>query len=324
MLGMMEKSTQRGADMVRQVLLFARGRGGDFERLELGALVKDMDRMVRETFTKNIAVEAFVPGDLWPVHGNLTQLHQVLLNLCVNARDAMPEGGKLSFVADNVELDAAGAAAIPGGRAGGFVSLAISDTGTGMPPEVRAKIFEPFFTTQGEGKGTGIGLATVLRIVKAHDGFLQVESEPGQGTTFEVFLPRAEAMEPAVMPATEAELPRGNGELLLIADDEQVIRELMTAELTAFGYRVVVAGNGAEAVTLFKQHAAEVKLFITDNSMPVMDGLQAVGELRRISATLPVILTSGETSTPLPEGVGVLNKPFTLEDLMRAVRRSLH
>jgi PAS domain S-box-containing protein len=324
MLGMMETSTQRGADMVRQVLLFARGRGGEFERLELGALVKDMEKMVRETFAKNIAVEAFVPGDLWPVHGNLTQLHQILLNLCVNARDAMPAGGKLSFVADNVELDAAEVAAIPEGRPGSFVSLAVSDTGTGMPPEVRAKIFEPFFTTKGEGKGTGIGLATVLRIVKAHGGFLQVDSEPGQGTTFEVFLPRAEAVDLAVTPAAEAELPHGRGELLLIADDEQAIRELMTAELTAFGYRVVVAANGAEAVTLFKQHAAEVKLFITDNLMPVMDGLQAVGELRRIRSTLPVILTSGETSTPLPDGVQVLNKPFTLDDLMRAVGRSLH
>ena len=323
MLGMMETSTQRGADMVRQVLLFARGRGGEFERLELGGLIKEMEKLVRETFAKNIAVEAFVPGDLWPVRGNLTQLHQVLLNLCVNARDAMASGGKLSFVADNVELDATQAARIPEGLAGSFVSLAVSDTGAGMPPEVRAKIFEPFFTTKGEGKGTGIGLATVLRIVKGHGGFLQVESEPGQGTTFEVFLPRAEVVEPVVTVAAEAELPRGHGELLLIADDEEALRELMTAELTAFGYRVVGAGNGAEAVTLFKQHADEVRLFLTDSSMPVMDGLQAVGELRGLRPTLPVILTSGEAGSDVPKGVEVLNKPFTLEDLLRTVGRSL-
>jgi len=226
-------------------------------------------------------------------------------------------------VADTVELDATQAARIPEGLAGSFVSLAVSDTGAGMPPEVRAKIFEPFFTTKGEGKGTGIGLATVLRIVKGHGGFLQVESEPGQGTTFEVFLPRAEVVEPVVTVAAEAELPRGHGELLLIADDEEALRELMTAELTAFGYRVVGAGNGAEAVTLFKQHADEVRLFLTDSSMPVMDGLQAVGELRGLRPTLPVILTSGEAGSDVPKGVEVLNKPFTLEDLLRTVGRSL-
>jgi len=324
MLGMMETSTQRGADMVRQVLLFARGRGGEFERLELGALVKEMEKMVRETFAKNIAVEAFVPGDLWPVRGNLTQLHQILLNLCVNARDAMPTGGKLSFVADNVELDATEAAAIPEGRAGCFVSLAVTDTGTGMPPEVRAKIFEPFFTTKGEGKGTGIGLATVLRIVKAHGGFLRVESEPGQGTTFEVFLPRAESVEVAAEVANEVDLPRGHGELLLIADDERAIRELMAAELTAFGYRVLAAIDGAEAVSLFKQHGAEVKLFISDNAMPVLSGLQAAAELRKLRPDLPIILTSGEGGgEALPNSVG-LSKPFTLEELLKAIKRSLN
>ena len=323
LLGLMETSTHRGADMVRQVLLFARGRGGEFERLELVPIVKDLEKMVRETFPKNIVVETFLPNDLWPVRGNLTQLHQVLLNLCVNARDAMPDGGKLSFVADNVELEAAEAAAIPEGQPGKFVSLLVSDTGTGMPPEVRAKIFEPFFTTKGDDNGTGIGLATVLRIVKAHGGFLRVESQPGEGTSFEVFVPCAlEAG--AVSEVVVKVAPRGNGELLLLADDEQAIRDLMAAELTSFGYRVLTAGNGAEAVALFREHAKEVRLLVTDNSMAVMDGRQAVNELRAAKKDLPVIFTSGQAEDYSTPDVTVLCKPFALEELLIAIHRALH
>jgi PAS domain S-box-containing protein len=324
-LAMIESSTHRGADMVRQVLLFARGRGGEFQRLELGVLVKELEQMVRETFPKNITVETFLPGDLWPVRGNPTQLHQVLLNLCVNARDAMPEGGKLSFVADNVELAAAEAAAIPDGQPGEFVSLLVSDTGTGIPPEVRAKIFEPFFTTKGEGRGTGIGLSTVMRIVKSHGGFLHVESEPGQGTTFEVFLPRAVETAPTEIAAATVGPARGQGELILVADDEQAICELLTAELTSCGYRVLAASNGEEAVQLFQKHAGEVRLLITDCAMPVMDGPQAIRTLREKRPELPVILASGEGGADADKvgDVVLVNKPFTLEEILSAVQNCL-
>ena len=355
LLGMMETSTHRGADMVRQVLLFARGRGGDFEQLKLDGLVQELEKMVRETFPKNISVATFLPGDLWPVRGNPTQLHQVLLNLCVNARDAMPDGGKLSLVADNVELSAEELKEFQDGEhstfniqrptskesgeatttsaldvecsmlnvsSRSFVSLLVSDTGTGMPPEVRAKIFEPFFSTKGEGRGTGIGLATVMRIVKSHGGFLRVESEPGQGTSFEVFLPRAVEI-PAAAAAQSAELPRGHGELILIADDEKAIRELVASELTSFGYRVLAAANGVEAVALFRQHAGEVRLFITDQTMPVMDGSHAIAELRRLQPGLPVILTSGEVMADQLEGIVQVGKPFALEELLVAIQSSL-
>ena len=381
MLAMIETSANRGADMVRQVLLFARGRGGEFERLELGPLVKELEKMVRETFPKNISVETFLPRDLWPVRGNLTQLHQILLNLCVNARDAMPDGGKLFFVADNVEFSAeemvrlqnqtlAPSAASPSplggervGVRGGdvvgqtnvsgvsndqahpspsiplpsegrgrpdsaplsakFISLSVSDTGTGMTPEVQAKIFEPFFTTKGEGKGTGLGLATVVRILKSHGGFLRVESGAGQGTTFEVFLPCAGELSIVAAEPDEAGLPRGHGELILLADDELVICELVAAELQEFGYRVLTATNGAEAVTLFKQHADEVRLFITDNSMPVMSGPQAIAEIRKLRPGLPAILSSGEAGAEKLARVVELNKPFALAELLNAVSRSL-
>ena len=331
LLGMMETSTHRGADMVRQVLLFARGRGGDFERLELGALLKELEKLIRETFPKNITVEAFVPGDLWPVRGNPTQLHQILLNLCVNARDAMPDGGKLSLVADNVELTAGELAQFsanspdPGPQTpdAKFVSLIVSDTGGGMSPEVRAKLFEPFFSTKGEGHGTGIGLSTVLRLVKSHGGFVRVESEPGQGSSFEVFLPRATEYAAIVTAAPLAELPRGHGETLLVAEDEKAIRELIVSELTAFGYRVLAAANGAEAVALFHQHADAVRLFITDQSMPGMDGTQAMAELRRLRPELPVILTGGEATADSTTGVMLVSKPFPLEELLTAIQRSL-
>ena len=326
LLSLVEQNTHRGADMVRQVLLFARGRGSEFEPLQLGPLIAELEKMVRDTFPKNINVESFVPGDLWAVRGNPTQVHQILLNLCVNSRDAMPEGGRLSFAADNVELTPGEAAAIPEGKPGQFVSLLISDTGAGMAHEVRARIFEPFFTTKAEGRGTGIGLATVLRIVKGHGGFLRLESEPGQGTTFEVFLPRAaEAVAPAVTTAT-ASLPRGNGELILIADDEQAIRELLADGLMAQGYRVLTAANGEEAIQFFRQHIGEVRLLITDSGMPVMDGPLAIRQIRQLRPDLPVILASGETQiengSSEPD-VEVLCKPFSLEEILASINRAL-
>jgi CheY-like chemotaxis protein len=318
----METSTHRGADMVRQVLLFARGRGGDFERIEFGPIIKEMEKMVRETFAKNIAVNSYLPADLWCVRGNPTQLHQVLLNLCVNARDAMPSGGKLSLIADNVELNSEETAKIPGSRAGQFVSVLVSDTGTGMRPEVRAKIFEPFFTTKEEGQGTGIGLATVLRIVKAHEGFLRVDSETDEGTTFEIFLPRAMDTAPKVEKRS-IELLRGSGETILIADDEQAIRELLTAELSSAGFRVLSASNGAEAVALFREHAKEVQLFITDSSMPVLGGSEAVAALRKMNPELPIILTSGDGAGQEGNGFSVVNKPFSLEDILASIQQNL-
>lgn len=325
LLGLMEANTHRSAEMVRQVLLFARGRGGDFEQIELGALVRELEKMVRETFPKNISVETFLPNDLWQVQGNSTQLHQVLLNLCVNARDAMPSGGKLSFIADNVELAAEEASAISDGTPGQYVSLLVSDTGTGMSPEVRAKIFEPFFTTKGEGTGTGLGLATVSRIVKSHGGFLRVESQIDEGTTFEVFLPRASQKVPVEISQPTNEMPRGAGELILLADDENAIRELVAMELTTFGYRVVSAANGAEAVASFRKQMDEVKLFITDNSMPVMNGEQALTEMRKIKPRLPVIFVTAEIGTEMAkhDHATMLAKPFALPELLTAIQRSL-
>ncbi|HSU53256.1 MAG TPA: ATP-binding protein, partial [Candidatus Dormibacteraeota bacterium] len=326
LLSMMESNTHRSAEMVRQVLLFARGRAGELERLDVAPLVKELEKVVRETFPKNITVEDYLPADLWHVVGNPTQLHQVLLNLCVNARDAMPQGGRLSFAADNVQLSAEDAAQIPEGKPGEYVSLLVSDTGTGMPAEVRARMFEPFFTTKGEGQGTGIGLSTVLRIVKSHNGFLRVESEPGQGTTFEVFLPRAENTAAIRVETPLADAPRGNGELILVADDERAIRELVRDGLTTHGYRVLTASTGEEALKIFAERRNEVALLFTDNAMPVMDGSQAITEIRKMRADLPVILASGQSHIENGHSHGsllLLRKPFSLDEILASVHRLL-
>jgi len=326
-LSLMESSTRRGADMVRQVLLFARGKQGDFERVDVRPIVKEMEKLARDTFPQNITVSAQVAEDLWPVRGNATQLHQVLLNLCVNARDAMAMGGSLSVAADNVALDDVAARAIPDGRPGDFVVLMVSDTGSGMPPEVTAKIFEPFFTTKPEGKGTGLGLSTSTRIVKAHEGFFSVQSQVSDGTTFEVYLPRlSEVASEAATCAVEA--PRGRGQLILIADDEEGVRELLRRSLEDHGYRVRAAANGAEAVSQFREHSAEVMLLITDQSMPVMDGARAIATIRETRADLPVIVLSGdgesnEGSASDGKPVERLFKPVELEALLRAVSQAL-
>ncbi|HXG47302.1 MAG TPA: CHASE2 domain-containing protein [Methylomirabilota bacterium] len=327
-LSLMESSTRRGAEMVRQVLLFARGRQGDLEKLDLRPLVKEMERLARDTFPPNITVVAHVAEDLWPVRGNPTQLHQVLLNLSVNARDAMPDGGALSLAADNVELDAAQAHRIPGGRPGPFVVLMVSDTGSGIPPELMPRIFEPFFTTKPEGRGTGLGLSTTARIVKAHDGFITVQSRCGEGTTFEVYLPRFADAPPEASQAAVAAPPRGQGQTLLVAEDEDAVLELLRRALEDHGYRVICAANGAEAVSLFRTQSAQVALVITDQSMPVLDGEGAVTAMREIRGDLPaILLSSDEPARPVEANPDVktsrLSKPVALEELLRAVAQAL-
>ena len=327
-LSLMESSTRRGADMVRQVLLFARGRPEEFERLDPGVLAKEVEKLGRDTFPRSLTVTAHVAADVWPVRGNATQLHQVLLNLCVNARDAMPAGGALSVVVDNVALTEEEARAIPDGRVGEFVVLLVSDTGTGIPPDVLARIFEPFFTTKPVGRGTGLGLSTTRRIVKTHGGFLSVHSRLGEGTTFEIYLPRMIEGGAVVPSVATAELARGQAELILVADDDAAVSELLRHCLEDQGYRVLRAANGVEAVSLFKQNAAEVALIISDIAMPLMDGLQAAAAIRQVRPEVPILFLSGEREVvadarwtgPLPQQ---LPKPVERSALLEAVAVAL-
>ena len=325
MLSVMEDNTHRGADMIRQVLLFSRGRESEKEPLSLGGLMREMERIVRQTFPKSINVAALVPADLWPVLGNATQLHQVLLNLCVNARDAMPLGGELTLAADNVELDAGEASQLSNGVPGRFVMLIVSDTGSGIPPEILPRIFEPFFTTKPAGQGTGLGLSTTARIVGQHGGFVNVKSESGRGTTFELYLPGA-ALVPAAVRENilPPELPQGNGELILVVDDEESVREMVSLGLTTHGYRVITAANGTDAIALFEQQAGQVRLVLLDTDMPVLDGRATIPYLRNQEPAVPIVLMSGEVELVSSAGTAAkLVKPFQLEDLLRTIAAQL-
>jgi PAS domain S-box-containing protein len=323
-LSVLETSTSRGVDMVKQILTFSRGAKGERVPLSVGPLMREMEKMVRETFPKSIETALSVSGELLNVMGDATQLQQVLLNLCVNARDAMPRGGKIALTAENAALDQN--LLPPGARPGAYVRVRIADTGDGIPPEVMPKIFDPFFTTKEPGKGTGIGLSTVAGIVKSHGGFLKVYSEPGKGTEFSVYLPAvAASLTEAVSPEAD-KIPTGQGQKILVVDDESSIREISRAMLQTYGYHAVTAEDGSEAVALFAKTPASFSAVLLDMNMPVMDGLQALRALQKIDPKVRVIATSGlktyEDLVKTGDG-GVkafLQKPYAPEKLLKTLK----
>jgi PAS domain S-box-containing protein len=326
-LNSIHTSCSRGSDLVKQILSFARGIDGQRVAMRLRHLINDLEGIISETFPRNIQIISDVSADLWPITGDPTQLHQILLNLAVNARDAMPNGGTLTLTATNLTVDAQFAGMSPGAKAGPHVLLQVIDTGDGIPLEVRDRIFEPFFTTKEIGKGTGIGLATVHTVVKNHGGFLNVESEVGQGSTFKICLPADPALRTvaSVHPFPPV-LPRGQNELVLVVDDEPSIRDITRQTLEAFGYRVVTAGDGAEALALYTQHASEIALVLTDMMMPVMDGAATIQVLMRINPAIKIIAASGINSgdnITRASKAGVkhfLSKPYTAETLLKLCR----
>ncbi len=329
----MEASAKRGADIVKQVLTFARGIEGEKGPVQLRHLIKDMVRMASETFPRNIHIKTRVTGDLHSIKGDATQLHQVLLNLGVNARDAMPAGGELIFSASNVHLMESDLRAHPSLKPGEYVKLEVSDTGTGIPPEVMERIFDPFFTTKEQGKGTGLGLATVMGIVRGHGGAIEVESTPGHGTKFIVILPALPAGSGGDAHKEKAALPQGRNELVLLVDDEPGILMIGETLLKRSGYRVLTATNGVDALAVFLQQRQEIKLVITDIMMPTMDGVALVTQLRRLKPEIKCIAASGLMGTQDQMRVeelkanGVrhfLTKPFTVEALLGALDEELH
>lgn len=328
-LDVIAQAASRGASMIRQVLGFARGIEGDRRTLPLSPVIHETLRIVGETFPRNITVAADVPEDAWPVDGDPTQLQQVLLNLCVNARDAMPAGGTLTVAASNVQVDTEAAARVLEARPGPYVRLSVGDTGVGIPSDQVEKIFDPFFTTKPPGQGTGLGLSTTLAIVRGHGGFLRVQSDVGVGTVVEVYLPRGaeEAGELAVEP--DGPPPRGNGETVLVVDDEAVIRATTCEVLQANGYRVLEAADGAEAIAVYAAHAGVVRVVVTDLMMPVMDGPAMLQVLNRLAPDVRTIAVSGlATSRDVPPAVAqgtsaFLPKPYTAGTLLRTVARVL-
>ncbi|MCE0482834.1 MAG: PAS domain S-box protein [Methylacidiphilales bacterium] len=322
-----EMSARRGTEIVRQVLSFARGMDGDRIEIQPKYLMKDLERIVKDTFPKDIRLQLILPEQSWTVRGDPTQIHQILLNLCVNARDAMQNGGALTVSADNRVLDEQYVAMNIDAKAGPYVVLSVTDSGCGIPPENLEKIFEPFFTTKEIGKGTGLGLSTVMAIVKSHHGFINVYSEPNVGTTFKIYLPAASTVtESGEDVSLVADLPRGNGETVLIVDDEAAILVITGQTLEAFGYRILKAGNGAEAVAIYAQHQKEIDVVLTDMAMPVMDGAATIYALLRINPNLKIIAASGlyaNGGVMKATNAGVkhfITKPYTASILLATLR----
>jgi PAS domain S-box-containing protein len=291
-LDLIEQSVHRGADIVKQLLVFGRGVEGVRTPVQLKHLVRDMAKMARETFPPQVEIQDKVGANLPAVMADITQMHQVLLNLCVNARDAMPNGGTLSISARPITLPAAGIDMPPDASAGPCLLLEVRDTGSGIPPEIIGKIFDPFFTTKPIGRGTGLGLSTVIGIVRSHGGFVEVASTMGEGTSFKVYLPAV--AEPAKeAPAQDRSSPHGAGECVLLVEDEASVRTVTQAILEKNGYRVVTACNGAEGLIEFKRHAAQIRIIVTDMMMPVMGGMAFIGEVRKLDAEVPIIALTG-------------------------------
>ena len=329
MLQLLSDSARRGSDIVQQLLLFGRGSDSPRAPINVAGAIKDVGRMMRGTFPKNIVLSVQSPADLWLVEADRTQVHQVLLNLCVNARDAMPQGGRLSLNAENVQVDAAFARRHDGKRIGSHVRIQVRDTGSGIAPEHIEKIFDPFFTTKPVGQGTGLGLSTVLGIVRSHEGILDVNSTVGEGTLFEIYLPAAASAAGLATGEVGRAPLMGNSELILLVEDEESIRNILQRTLLKHNYRVLVASDGAEALSVYAQNAAKVQLVITDILMPVMDGAQTVAALRRLNPNLPVLAMSGlpahqaDFEKKFGPRLRFLIKPFEINHALQLVREVL-
>ncbi|HEY1123008.1 MAG TPA: PAS domain S-box protein, partial [Haloferula sp.] len=327
LLATLAGSARRGADMVSQVLSFARGMEGRRVEIHARRLVGDVENIVRDTFPKDITLDIRVPRTLWTLQGDPTQLHQVLINLCVNARDAMPRGGRISITAENVDLDAREAAREPDAKPGPYVRLSVEDTGSGIPSHHLEKIFEPFFTTKEVGKGTGLGLPTSLAIIKGHGGFVRAASPPGRGARFDLFLPGLPGTGETAPDESNGTLPRGDGETIMVADDEEFIRRVTGRTLESFGYNVFLVANGNEALEVFLQHHHEIPVVITDMMMPGMDGVAVIRALEQINPHVKIIASSGVTSHDArareasPAVRHFLPKPCSAETLLKVLKR---
>jgi PAS domain S-box-containing protein len=328
-LSILAASAARGKTMVSQVLSFARGGEGTRVHVQPAEIIADVARLARESFPKSIAVETHVPADLWLIEADPTRLHQVLLNLCLNARDAMRDGGTLTIRASNCRLETPRASA--GSRMAGlapFVVLEVEDTGCGIPRDVIEQIFDPFFTTKPVGKGTGLGLSTALTIVQGHGGFLSVQSEPGHGARFTVQLPAL--VDARLDDTAEIEpMPVGQGQLVLVVDDEPAIRRITQQTLESFGYRVLVAADGTDAVSQFTTRHADVDVVLMDMMMPELDGASAIRAFAGIDPSVPIVAVSGiagnEAAARAAGGSvkGFLLKPYDASTVLKMLSRTL-
>ena len=329
MLDSVEACAQRGTNIIKQLLTFARGKPASRAPVPVRHFLNEMHKLICETFPRNVRSYVNVPKDLWFISGDVTQIHQALMNLCVNARDAMPGGGTLTLAAENVTLDETSTALAPEAEPGAYVRVSVTDTGLGIAAEHLDHIFDPFFTTKEVGKGTGLGLSTVLGIMRGHGGFVRVNSRVGQGTTFELYLPVSREAEGADTVGPDLLSPRGQGEVILVVDDEATVLDLLCCALERHGYQVLTARDGAEALVLFGQHRSKVRAVITDMMMPGMDGPKLVEALRHLDGRLPILGMTGLAEQADMKGLAdlplqvLLTKPFTVVKVLAVLSQAL-
>ena len=327
MLEIIKASALRGANIVRQVLSFARGAEGERSEVQLKHIIREVVQIMEETFPKSIEIRSEIPKDLPTITANATEIHQVLMNLCVNARDAMPDGGMLTLSVEQVRLDETYARMNVEAKPMDYVVLNVADTGTGMAPSLVEKIFDPFFTTKKPGKGTGLGLSVTRTIVKNHGGFINVQSGLGNGSVFKVYLPASQLSKEVEI--VTSGVPMGKGELILVVDDEEALREIAKQILESYGYRVVTANDGAEAVASYVARKGQIRAVVTDVVMPYMDGAALVRALQKIDPAVKIVATSGlmadgQSKALTDSGVeAFLDKPYTAEKLLETLMQVL-
>ena len=327
LLTILEKNSQRSADLIKQVLSFARGVEGEHKPLQIMNLISEIKKVIKETFPKSIEIRTDIQKDLFAISGDSTQLHQVIMNLCVNARDAIPDGGILNITASNFCIDENYARMHTEAKVGSYITIAVSDNGIGIPPEILDRIFEPFFTTKEFGKGTGLGLSTSLAIVKSHGGFIDVYSEVRKGTKFSIYLPAIKT-EMQKEEEEQLELLVGHGELVLVAEDEDSIRDITILTLEKNGYSALAAEDGADAVGEYAQNMDKIKVILMDMMMPIMDGQASIQAIRKINRDVKIIAVSGLAEKDRLAKVAdytnaFLPKPYTAQKLLKTIHEVL-
>jgi PAS domain S-box-containing protein len=322
-------NTRRAADLVKQILTFARGTNGRRIPAHPHQVIQELRKILDETLPKSIQLQVNLASDGATIAADTIQLHQVLMNLCINARDAMPDGGILTLAVADIEMKRPRTLTSGEIKPGSYVVFSVTDNGIGMAPEIRERIFEPFFTTKEVGRGTGLGLSTALGIVKSHGGFINVSSAAQHGSCFQVYLPALVSNhEPAAqIPHKDAPLVRGHDELILVVDDEPAIRNIAKRTLQMFGYRVLTANDGQEAIACYLDHKNEIALVLMDMMMPVLDGPAAIDALVQINPEIKIIAASGlttESQVKCPAVRAFLRKPYAAEDMLNAISEVLH
>ncbi|MBD2506680.1 PAS domain S-box protein [Nostoc muscorum FACHB-395] len=323
LLALVESNAQRGAALVKQVLSFARGFKGERIIIQVKYLISEIIQIVKETFPKSIELSTIIPEDTWAITGDITQLHQVLMNLVVNARDALPDGGKITISVENKFIDEAYTRMNLDAQVGHYIMITVADNGVGIPPEILDRIFEPFFTTKEVNTGTGLGLSTVLGIIKSHAGFIKVSTNVGKGSKFDLFLPAVEATE--AFKIEDLDVLPGEGELILVVDDEAQIREIAAIILENYNYRILAASNGIEAIALYAQYKHQINAVLMDIMMPEMDGITAIRTLQKMNNQVKIIACSGLNSMEIfaqasdANVKAVLSKPYTARELLKSL-----